>query len=175
MMADVRWRTGVVGACAVALTASMPACSSSSPGHQADPQAGAPEAASPQPEASTPEASSGSEGGGVSVADCTSLCPENATTTFTCKSASAGDFTIAVVSLQSSCPNYAPGVTSICSASQTTINPDANLNSFEFDCDGQVRWNQSDPCIDEGSWSLSGSTLKFDIQTSGLSATCTKQ
>jgi hypothetical protein len=173
MTADVRWRAGVVVACAIAVTSSLPACSSSSPGPTADPPAGTPEAGAPPPEAGTPEASSGSEGGGVSVADCASLCAESTPMAFTCKSASAGDFSIDVVSLQSSCSNYAPGVTSICSPSLTTINT-VNLNYLEFDCDGQVRSNQTDPCIDEGSWSLSGSTLTFNVQPSGLSVTCTK-
>jgi hypothetical protein len=181
---DSRWRTRALdqwlcvflpGACAIALIASLPACSSSSSGHNADPEAGAPEASSPQPEASTPEASGSSETGGVNVANCTGLCSGNATTTFTCTSASAGDFTIAVVSAQSFCPNYAPTGTPTCSASQTTVNAAVNLNYLEFDCDGQVRSNQGYPCINEGSWSLSGSKLTFNVQQSGLNATCTKQ
>ena len=184
MTLDFRWRTRALdqwlcvflpSACAIALASTLPACSSTSSGHNTDPEGGAPEAGAPQPEASAPEAAPSGEGGGVNVANCASLCSDNATTTFKCTSDSAGDFTIAVESYQSTCPNYGPPGTPMCSPSQTTLNPSVNLNYIEFDCDGMVRSNQVDPCTEQGTWSLSGSTLTFNMAQSGVNATCTKQ
>lgn len=111
----------------------------------------------------------------MNVGNCTGLCSASATTTFKCTSPTAGDFTIAVTSYQSTCPNYGPPGTPMCSPSQTTLNTAVNLNYFELDCDGQIRSAQNDPCTDEGTWTLSGSTLTLSLTQQNMTATCTKQ
>jgi hypothetical protein len=155
-----------------ALMLSLSGFSSSSSGHNSDPDGGTPEAQSTQPETSTPEAASNSDG--PDIGSCAGLCASGSTTTFTCTS-SSGDFTMTTASGTSTCSNYGPVGSPLCSPAQTTLNAAVNLNYLELDCDGVVRSAQDFPCKTEGTWTLQGSTLTMDLTLMGLTATCTKQ
>jgi hypothetical protein len=160
-----------VGA-AIALLLFFPGCSSSSSGHGSEADAGTSEAQSDPPETGTPEAAGKSDG--PDIGSCAGLCADGATTTFVCTS-NSGDFTMTSGSSTSTCSNYGPVGSPMCSPAQTTLNAAVNLNYLELDCDGVVRSAQDFPCTDQGTWTLQGSTLTLDLTQKGLTATCTKQ